>query len=116
MRLRVRKQKARETGKSVIPREAPARSKISQGSMAPTEESTVGILLTGRRAPDHRLQSAKADFAIFQRRIHSLLEAGGARTDPQTVIRPRFSSTESFFRALRVLRVRSPRDTRTGRT
>jgi hypothetical protein len=45
--------------------------------MAPTEESTVGILVTGRRRRCRRLQSAKADFAIFQRRIHSLLEADG---------------------------------------
>jgi hypothetical protein len=37
------------------------------------EKSTVGILVAGRCAPGPRPQSAKADFAIFQRRIHSLL-------------------------------------------
>ncbi|HYR12055.1 MAG TPA: hypothetical protein VEQ60_29995 [Longimicrobium sp.] len=43
--------------------------------MAPAEESIFGILVAGRHAPGDRPQSAKADFAMFQRRIHSLLEA-----------------------------------------
>jgi hypothetical protein len=38
-----------------------------------TEKSSVGLLVAVRRAPAWRLQSAKADFAMFQRRIHSLL-------------------------------------------
>ena len=50
---------------------------------APTEESTVGILVTGRGAPGVRLQPAQADFASFQRRIHSLLEADGTRSNQE---------------------------------
>jgi hypothetical protein len=43
--------------------------------MAPTNKSSIGILVARRHAPTRRPQSAKADFAIFQERMHSLLAA-----------------------------------------
>jgi hypothetical protein len=56
---------------SVIPKERRAAPSDVLGTLRATEESTVGMLVTRRRARYSRLQPAKADFALFQRRIHS---------------------------------------------